>query len=881
MNYEKIHVCPNDCILYRDSNVDATSCPTCGLSRWKFGKNKVEKVGVPGKVLWYFPPIPRFRKMFQSTSTAKSLTWHADERLKDDKMRHPADSPTWKLVDDKWPAFSSEPRNLRLALSSDGFNPHSSLSSRYSCWPVILVTYNLPPWLCMKRKYMMLTLLISGPKQPGNDIDVYLQPLIDDLKILWDGVEGVYDGYRKKYFKLKAVLFWTINDFPTYGNLSGSIVKGYNACPVCLQHTKPHRLAHGQKMSYMRHRRFLPRYHPYRKQAAVFDNTEERDLAPIPLSGHEVLQRVEGMNWPFGKKHPHPPYKGAEDESRPCWKKKSVFFELEYWKFLPVRHNLDVMHIEKNVCDALIGTLLNIPGKTKDGVAARLDMVAMGIRAGLKPKIGGEKEKLPLASWNLMLEEKKTVCKSFFGMKLADRLCSNVKSLVSMDDLRLVGMKSHDCHTVLHHLLPIAIRSVLEKPVRYAIIKFCLFFKAICSKLIDVEKLKKIQADLVETVCELEKFFPPSFFDIMIHLSIHLVREVELCGPIFFRWMYPFERYMKTLKGYVRNRNHPEGCIVESYIAEEAVEFLAERNLTEPIVGLQSSSTSDQKGTCRPMSGATMICPNQKKLQLAHLCVLQNTNEARPYFDEHLEWLKHVHPNFKKNKKWLKEKQNKTFAKWIQDKVAAGCIDDHINVSEHLRWIADGPSSEVPTFSAYKINGVNFNTKDRDDVRAVQCSGVSLFANAMLISSAKDKNPVNDDTTFYGVVKDIWELDYHSFRVPVFYYDWVDIDKSIKIDDLGYTLVNLNKLGHFNDPFVLGTDVKQVCYIDDPLNANWSVVVRCPDRDYHAGDDEEVGVIELENELFDTTMPSIDTTDVDGDQTSNYMRDGDEGIWID
>ncbi|XP_062014292.1 uncharacterized protein LOC133730785 [Rosa rugosa] len=379
MGYEKIHACPNDCILYRDSHVDATSCPTCGISRWKLGKNNVEKEGVPGKVLWYFPPIPRFQKMFQSKHTAKTLTWHADERVKDDKLRHPADSPTWKLVDDKWPAFSSDPRNLRLALSSDGFNPHSSLSSRYSCWHVILVSYNLPPWLCMKRKYMMLTLLISGPKQPGNDIDVYLQPLIDDLKILWDGVEGVYDAYRNQYFTLKAVLFWTINDFPAYGNLSGSIVKGYNACPICLENTKPLRLSHGQKMSYQRHRRFLPRHHPYRRQAAAFDNTEEADLASVPLSGQEVLERVEGLNMRFGKKHRHPSYKSVEDVNRPCWKKKSVFFELEYWKFLPVRHNLDVMHIEKNVCDALIRTLLNIPGKTKDGVAARFDMVAMGI----------------------------------------------------------------------------------------------------------------------------------------------------------------------------------------------------------------------------------------------------------------------------------------------------------------------------------------------------------------------------------------------------------------------------------------------------------------------------------------------------------------------
>ncbi|CAL2229916.1 unnamed protein product [Prunus armeniaca] len=106
-------------------------------------------------------------------------------------MSHPADSPSWKLLDDKCPEFGNEPRNLRLALSSDGFNPHSSLS----CTP------------------------------------------------------------------------------------------------------------------------------------------------PEPLTGEEVLHMVE-------------------DGDRVCWKKKSIFFDLEYWKYLPMRHVPDVMHIKKNVCDSIIGTLL-------------------------------------------------------------------------------------------------------------------------------------------------------------------------------------------------------------------------------------------------------------------------------------------------------------------------------------------------------------------------------------------------------------------------------------------------------------------------------------------------------------------------------------------
>ena len=78
MEYEKIHACPNDCMLYRNELRDASSCPTCGMSRWKVNKAGVRNTkGVLAKVLWYFPPIPRFRRMFQSPETANDLKWHA------------------------------------------------------------------------------------------------------------------------------------------------------------------------------------------------------------------------------------------------------------------------------------------------------------------------------------------------------------------------------------------------------------------------------------------------------------------------------------------------------------------------------------------------------------------------------------------------------------------------------------------------------------------------------------------------------------------------------------------------------------------------------------------------------------------------------------
>ncbi|XP_073225534.1 uncharacterized protein [Cicer arietinum] len=145
MSYERIHACPNDCILFRNEYELLKACPKCNVSRYK------KKESTPAKVVWYFPIIPRFRRMYRSEEDSKHLTWHADERIRDGMFRHPADSPQWAKIDHEYPEFGIESRNLRLALSTDGMNPHGLQSISHSTWPVILVIYNLPPWLCMKR----------------------------------------------------------------------------------------------------------------------------------------------------------------------------------------------------------------------------------------------------------------------------------------------------------------------------------------------------------------------------------------------------------------------------------------------------------------------------------------------------------------------------------------------------------------------------------------------------------------------------------------------------------------------------------------------------------------------------------------------------------
>ena len=89
----------------------------------------------------------------------------------------------------------------------------------------------------MKHKYMILSMMISGPKQPGNDINVYLNPLIEDLKLLGNERVDVFDAFKNESFWLHAMLLCTINDFPAYGNFSDYSVKGHKTCPICEEKT--------------------------------------------------------------------------------------------------------------------------------------------------------------------------------------------------------------------------------------------------------------------------------------------------------------------------------------------------------------------------------------------------------------------------------------------------------------------------------------------------------------------------------------------------------------------------------------------------------------------------------------------------------------------
>jgi len=386
------------------------------------------------------------------------------------------------------------------------------------------------------------------------------------------------------------------------------------------------------------------------------------------------------------------------------------------------------------------------------------------------------------------------------GVKVPQGYSPNIKSVVSMDDLKLMGLKSHDCHVLMQDLLLVAICGILPKNVRQVITRLCLFFNAICRKVIDPTRLDELENEAIIILCQLEMYFPPSFFDIMVHLIVHLVREIRLCGPVFLRWMYPIEWCMKILKGYVKNPYRPKASMVKRYIAEEAIELCTNYMSEVDAIGVPKSQYEGRhegKGT----QGVRVVRKDQQQVLQAYLYILNNTDDVLPFLEEHKMLLKSMNP--RANEKFLLNEHNKTFLKWFKEKFGEKDCD-----VEELKWLARGPNFDVITWSAYDINKFSFYTNTEDHKSTMENNGVTLVAESMHFASSKDYNPVMATISYFGVIEEIWEVDNVKFRVPVFKCKWVDSNTGVNVDDLGFTLINLAKIGYKEDPFIMAYQAK-------------------------------------------------------------------------
>ncbi|XP_061348406.1 uncharacterized protein LOC133293820 [Gastrolobium bilobum] len=830
---EKIHCCRNGCMLFYKEYAQLNTCKFCKEDRYtdvmKDGKVKAK----PLKKMWYFPLVPRLQRLYSSEQTASQMRWHREHERNINSLTHPSDAEAWLHFDEKNNDFAQDPRNVRIGLCSDGFAPFEMTGRTYSCWPVIITPYNLPPWMCMRREFLFLSCIIPGPSNPKRNIDVYLRPLIDELKMLWTCGVLTYDVSLKQNLIMRAALMWTINDFPAYGMLSGWQTMGKLACPICMDKCKGFSLQHSHKVSWFDcHRQFLPLSHPYRKNKHAFTKGRvETSNIPIRLSGEEVWQRVRNLMSAEENANFVPDEEYGQSHHMT---KRSIFWELPYWKDQLLRHNLDVMHIERNVFLNILYTMMDTKGKTKDTYNARKDLENHCNRSVLHLLVqpNGRVSK-PKAQYTLNKEQKTELLQWIKDLKFPDGYASKMSRCVDMREAKLFGMKSHDCHVFFQRLLPWAFKA-LPKHIWNALIELGVYFRDICASELSVTKLQEMEVSVPIMLCKLEMFFPPSFFDSMEHLPIHLAYEVRVGGPVQYRWMYPFERFIRTTKQKIGNTNHVEGSIAEKYLLEEMSTFASYYYPPEFLTRRTRVPRNDHgcgttEGACiqksifnypgRSIGRKSQTTLNSIDRKTAILYTLLNCSEVVPYLEMFYNLERQQNPLITDTQ--LDHKTTTEFPDWFSRKIKLNC-----NALQDVVWsLAWGPSQMVTRYPKYIINGYKFATKSSNQGMATTNYGVCVRGSQL----------ESLEVDYYGVLIDIIQLDYlgqgHT-KLLLFKCEWFDPSpQGTRKDRYGNVEVNKSRKYNRYDPFIFAQQAEQVYYTTYPgRQQEWIGVIKTKAR---------------------------------------------------
>ncbi|WVZ50776.1 hypothetical protein U9M48_002001 [Paspalum notatum var. saurae] len=166
----------------------------------------------------------------------------------------------------------------------------------------------------------------------------------------------------------------------------------------------------------------------------------------------------------------------------------------------------------------------------QDAINSRLDLEDMGIRKNLHLKRDENSYSVPQAPYVMNKAQKISFCGFLGSVKFPDGYASNLSTCVSVDGCNLQGLKTHDCHILLQRILPAAVRGIMRKDIYEAIAELGNFFQQLCAKTIKVDVMHRMKEQIPIILCKLEKIFPPSFFDVMLHLTVHLPDEAILRG---------------------------------------------------------------------------------------------------------------------------------------------------------------------------------------------------------------------------------------------------------------------------------------------------------------------------------------------------------------
>ncbi|KAF7150460.1 hypothetical protein RHSIM_Rhsim02G0157700 [Rhododendron simsii] len=390
-------------------------------------------------------------------------------------------------------------------------------------------------------------------------------------------------------------------------------------------------------------------------------------------------------------------------------------------------------------------------------------------------------------------------------------------------------------------ILPIGMRGFVDKEISTTLFELGSFFQDLCSKTLRRSELEKLEERIVLILCKLEKIFPPAFFDVMVHLAVHLPREAILGGPVHYRWMYPIERFLGTLKQFVSNRARPEGSIAEAYIVKECITFCSMYLDEVETVHNRPQRNEDfgkrRKGytvfteTARPFGLVTSNGEMSQELRdIAHWFILLNSPEIE-------EYLEYVVNRLRANKS--------------------------TEATDELWSLANGPNLLVKEYYGCITNGFRFRTREVDDRRRSQNSGVLAHGD----HEGKMHN-------YYGHMIKVWEFEYMCENtVLLFQCEWYNTGNigrngTIRTDKY-CTSINVKSRWCQSDPFILPSQAKQVFYLNDTKwGEPWQVVQLVKQRGVFdvpkVGDGEPLDPPECTDAFQQESMTSGVPIDIEG-----------------
>jgi hypothetical protein len=647
MTYEKIDACPKGCMLFRKEHANDSYCIHCKSSRYfevKSGDGTKRQTEIPQKILRYLPFLPRLQRLFMTEETAQQMRWPLEGKRYKDKMIHPSDGQAWQNFVKKYPLKAGNPRSVAVAISTDGFNPYGMSAATYSCWPVFVIPLNLPPGVVMRSENMFVSMIIPGPKYPGKNMSVYLEPLVDDLLVGWED-RGVrtYDAATKEHFDMFVWYHTSLHDLPARALFCGWCTHGKWPCPVCRQAVTFFWLKKGGKYScFDEHRKFLETNHKYRSDTKNFKKgVVVHTPRPHLPTGKDTKAELEALV-------PNTDGKGFVGYGETHqWTHIPCLWKLPYFEDLELPHNIDVMHTEKNISEALWSTIMDTE-KSKDNIKARIDQQEWCDRPNLDPQPPGvkgprwTKRKAPFCPSRT---ERREIFQWIVDcLFFPDGYAANWMRGANLETLRVHGLKSHDYHVWLERIMPIMIRGYVDEQTWLVLAELSYFFRQLCAKELDREVVKKLDKQAPELLCKLEMLLPPGFFNPMQHMILHLPKEALLGSTVQTRWQYGPERETKKLREQTGNKCKIEPCIAEATLNKEVSNFTTkyyDENIPtqhNPILRYNAANPDDvpKLGIFIGLGGTSRGSKRRKitnpEWGLIHSYVLKSMEEVKPYY---------------------------------------------------------------------------------------------------------------------------------------------------------------------------------------------------------------------------------------------------------